>query len=53
VRADDKHAARLNLIRHLLAHLHYRKKEEDLLSFDPAIVFTFDEARLANGSMAG
>ncbi len=53
VRADDKHAARLNLIRHLLAHLHYRKKEEDLLSFDPAIVFAFDEARLANGSMAG
>ena len=53
VRADDKHAARLNLIRHLLTHLHYRKKEADLLSFDPAIVFAFDEARLANGSMAG
>ena len=53
VRANDKHAARLNLIRHLLAHLHYRKKEHDLLRFDPAIVFAFDEARLNDGSMAG
>jgi len=53
VRANDKHAARLNLIRHLLAHLHYQKKEHDLLAFDPAIVFAFDEARLSDGSMAG
>ncbi len=53
VRANDKHAARLNLIRHLLAHLHYRKKEHDLLVFDPAVVFAFEEARLRDGSMAG
>jgi polyphosphate kinase 2 len=53
VRANDKHAARLNLIRHLLAHLHYKGKERDLLSFDPATVFEFDEARLHDGSMAG
>jgi polyphosphate kinase 2 len=53
VRADDKHAARLNLIRHLLAHLHYRGKEDGLLAFDPAIVFAFDETRLNDGSMAG
>jgi polyphosphate kinase len=53
VRANDKHAARLGLIRHLLAHLHYRGKDPDLLAFDPAIVFAFDETRLADGSMAG
>ena len=53
VRANDKHATRLNLIRHLLSHLHYRKKERDLLTFDPGVVFTFDETRLSDGSMAG
>jgi polyphosphate kinase 2 len=53
VRANDKHAARLALIRHLLVHLHYRKKERDLLAFDPSIVFAFDESRLRDGSMAG
>jgi polyphosphate kinase 2 len=53
VRANDKHGARLNLIRHLLAHLHYRKKEEGLLAFDRATVFAFDETRLTDGSMAG
>ncbi len=52
VRANDKHAARLNLLRHLLARLHYRGKQHDLLRFDPAIVFAFDEARLRDGSMA-
>ena len=53
VRANDKHGARLNLIRHLLAQSHYRDKERDLLAFDPAIVFAFDEARLLDGSIAG
>jgi polyphosphate kinase 2 (PPK2 family) len=52
VRANDKHAARLALIRHLLAHLHYRGKERGLLAFDPAVVFAFDEARLRDGSIA-
>jgi polyphosphate kinase 2 len=52
VRANDKHAARLNLIRHLLTHLHYRDKEQDLLATDPAVVFAFDEERLRDGSIA-
>jgi polyphosphate kinase 2 len=52
VRANDKHSARLALIRHLLAHLTYRGKERALLAYDPAIVFAFDEARLHDGSMA-
>jgi hypothetical protein len=52
VRANDKHAARLNLIRHLRAQLHYRGKKKVLLAFDPAIGFVFDEARLKDGSLA-
>jgi polyphosphate kinase 2 len=52
VRADDKHAARLNLIRHLLSQLRYRGKEKSLLVFDRAVVFDFDEARLRDGSLA-
>ena len=52
VRANDKHAARLNLIRHLLAQLQYRGKERRLLAHDSAIVFAFEEARLCDGSMA-
>ena len=53
VRANDKHAARLNLMRHLLSELRYRGKQADLLVFDPKIVFAFAEARLHDGSMAG
>ncbi len=52
VLANDKHAARLNLLRHLLAQLHYRGKKRRLLGFDPAIVFAFDEGRLADGTIA-
>ena len=52
VRADDKHAARINLIRHLLSHLHYHGRVHRLLEFDPATIFAFDEARLADGSIA-
>ena len=52
VRANDKHAARLNLIRHVLAQLHYRGKKDGLLGFDPRVVFIFEEPRLADGSMA-
>jgi hypothetical protein len=52
VRANDKHSARLNLIRHLLSNLQYRGKDQPLLSFDPAIVFAFNDAMLRDGSMA-
>src|ERR1051326_5451626 len=40
--ANNKHTARLNLIRHLLAQLRYKDKEAALLIFDPAIVFVFE-----------
>jgi polyphosphate kinase 2 len=52
VRADDKHAARLNLIRHLLGHLHYKGKRKGLLKVDSRIVFGFDKAHLGNGMIA-
>jgi polyphosphate kinase 2 len=52
VHANNKHAARLNVIRHLLSALRYRKKEPDLLVHDPEIVFPFEEGRLHDGSIA-
>jgi polyphosphate kinase len=52
VRANDKHSARLNLIRSLLAQLHYRGKERRLLACDPTVVFFFNETRLCDRSMA-
>jgi polyphosphate kinase len=52
VRANDKHATRINLMRHLLAQLQYRGKDRRLLVYDPGIVFTFHESRLHDGSMA-
>jgi polyphosphate kinase len=52
VHANDKHVARLNLIRHLLSQLRYKGKNRDLLAFAPALVFDFNEARLNDGSLA-
>jgi polyphosphate kinase len=52
VRADDKHAARLNLIRHLLGHLHYKGKHKALLKVDSDVVFGFDKGHLRNGMIA-
>jgi polyphosphate kinase 2 len=52
VRADDKHAARLNLIRHLLGHLHYKGKRKALLRVDSDVVFGFDKAHFTTGMIA-
>jgi len=51
VHANNKHAARLDLIRHLLGQLHYRGKKRRLLAFNPGVVFAFDEARLGDGTI--
>ena len=53
VRANQKHRARLNLIRHLLSNLSYRGKQRELLRVDADIVFAFEEAHLHDGSIAG
>ena len=52
VHADDKHLARLNIIRDLLSRLHYDKKDEQLVQPDPHIVFPYDGANLENGQLA-
>ncbi len=52
VRADDKHAAHLNVIRHLLSKLDYDGKDRRLAVPDPEIVFAYDELYLENGIIA-
>ena len=52
VRADDKHLARLNIIKDLLSRLHYADKDERLILPDPQIVFAFDISNLENGQLA-
>ncbi len=52
VRADQKRAARLNVIRHLLSHLHYDGRNERLVRPDPNVVFAYDEAYLQSGMIA-
>ena len=51
VRADDKRAARLNLIRDLLNRLHYGGKNKRRVRPDSQIVFEFDEACLRRGML--
>lgn len=41
VRADDKHLARLNLMKDILSRLHYADKKKKLVQPDPDIVFAF------------
>jgi len=52
VRANDKREARLNLIRDLLTRLGYPGANERLLTPNPNVVFTYDEAYLHNGMIA-
>ena len=52
VSADDKHKARINLIKDVLFRLDYKGKNHDLLVTDPNIVFSYEEAALANGLIA-
>jgi len=52
VRADDKQAARINLIKDLLFRLEYKGKNEALLLPNANIVFNYDEIYLHNGMIA-
>ncbi|MEA2754335.1 MAG: polyphosphate kinase [Aliidongia sp.] len=52
VNANDKHAARLNVIRDLLSRLKYKRKNETLLNVDPAIVFPYTDGALRQGLIA-
>jgi polyphosphate kinase 2 len=52
VRANDKHAAHLNVMRHLLSKLDYADMDKKLTVPDPEIVFAYDELYLENGMIA-
>ncbi|MCB0362572.1 MAG: polyphosphate kinase 2, partial [Bdellovibrionales bacterium] len=52
VRADNKKAARLNIISHLMAHVDCPDKDHHATKFDSKIVFKFNETHLRDGSIA-
>jgi len=52
VRADDKRAARINMISDLLLRLDYDGKDESVLLPDPNLVFRYEDAYLRNGMIA-
>jgi polyphosphate kinase 2 len=52
VRADDKRAARLNVIRDMLSRLHYGGKDKKLSRPDPAVVFRYDPTLGKRGRIA-
>lgn len=52
VKADDKRAARINLIANLLSRLDYPGKEVQVLEPDLNLVFAFDNIQFKNGQIA-
>ncbi|HVJ53526.1 MAG TPA: polyphosphate kinase 2 [Aliidongia sp.] len=52
VRADDKHTARLNVIRDLLSRLSYKGKDSKLAKPDREIVFEFRKSAYKEGLIA-
>lgn len=52
VRAGNKKKTRLNVIRDLLTRCDYEDKDRDVVLPDPAIVFLYEQERLANGDIA-
>ena len=52
VRANDKHLARLNIIKDLLDRLHYAGKDKRLIRPDRQIVFAYDVSNRENGQLA-
>jgi polyphosphate kinase 2 len=52
VRANDKHLARLNIIKDILSRLHYAGKDKQLIQPDPQIVFAYNISNLENGQLA-
>ena len=52
VRADDKQAARINVIKDMLFRLDYKDKDEALILPDANIVFNYEESYLQNGMIA-
>ena len=51
VRANDKHLARLNIIKDLLSRLHYTGKDKRLIRPDRRVVFPYDISKRKNGQL--
>jgi len=51
VRANDKHLARINIIKDILGRLHYIHKDKRLIEVDANIVFPYDISNLENGQL--
>ncbi|WP_413733509.1 polyphosphate kinase 2 [Sodalis sp. RH21] len=52
VHSDDKHTARINIVRDLLGRLQYKGKDKNLALPDPEVVFAFDTVCIENGRLA-
>ncbi len=52
VRADSKKRARINVIRHIMAHVDYPEKDLDCTHPDPEVISAFDEKQLTSGAIA-
>ena len=52
VRADDKRATRLNVIKDLLSRLHYEGKDKKLVRPDRRVVFSYAASILKSGRLA-
>jgi polyphosphate kinase 2 len=52
VRANNKHEARVNIIRDILTHLHYKNKNERVILPDPKVIFPFDTSLIENKILA-
>jgi len=52
VRADNKHLARINIIKDLLGRMHYTHKDKRLIQADANIVFPYDISNLESGQLA-
>ena len=52
VRANDKRAARLNIIKDLLARVHYAGKHKRLIRPDSQVVFTYHASSLTDGGLS-
>jgi polyphosphate kinase 2 len=52
VRANDKHLARLNVIRDILTRLHYKEKNERVILPDPRVILPYDASLVESDVLA-
>jgi polyphosphate kinase 2 (PPK2 family) len=52
VRANDKHLARVNIIRDILTHLHYKDKNQRVIVPDSKVIFPYDGSLVESNILA-